>query len=120
MIPLHGEVELVIPNGPFDPEPRTERLRPGSFVYYPAWQHHTIRNPGARSVAYLMFKWADSRIGARERARHRGRPLRGPRSARLALARSGRAACSTGPTGCLGKLHAHATVLAPGRRIRAA
>ena len=57
LIPLHGEVELVIPSGPDDPMPRSERLTPGSFVYYPARQLHTIRNPGSDPVGYLMFKW---------------------------------------------------------------
>jgi mannose-6-phosphate isomerase-like protein (cupin superfamily) len=51
LIPLHGEAELRIADGPSDTAPRIERLHPGSFVYYPAWQHHTIRNPGTSPVA---------------------------------------------------------------------
>lgn len=34
-----------------------ETLSAGSFVYYPAYQHHTIRNVSERPVTYLMFKW---------------------------------------------------------------
>src|SRR5262249_47603221 len=37
-------------------EPRVERIPAGSFVYYPAYQHHTIRNPADAPVTYLMFK----------------------------------------------------------------
>jgi mannose-6-phosphate isomerase-like protein (cupin superfamily) len=113
LIPLHGEVEIVIPNSPFDAEPRTERLRPGSFVYYPAWQHHTIRNPGAPSVAYLMFKWRTAEWGTGDELGTevvRSEDVAPPDGARAFWTRP----LLDGPTGCLGKLHAHASVLAPG------
>ncbi|MBI4911868.1 MAG: cupin domain-containing protein [Acidobacteria bacterium] len=56
LIPLQGEVVLVLAVGE---EGRTvERLAaPGCVVYYPAGQAHTIRNPGPREAAYLMFRW---------------------------------------------------------------
>lgn len=113
LIALHGEVELVIPSGPSDAAPRTERLRPGAFVYYPAWQYHTIRNPGTAPVGYVMFKWQAPLTG-------------GPKSLGVDILRSedlvppvGAPPFWTrrlfeGATGCLGKLHAHLTVLAPG------
>lgn len=113
LIPLRGEVELVIPNGPFDTEPRTERLRPGSFVYYPAWQHHTIRNPGHGSVAYLMFKWRTAAWGTEDALGTEVvhfEDVAPPEGARAFWT----SPLLDGPTGCLGKLHAHATVLAPG------
>ena len=113
LIPLHGEVEVVIANGPVDAEPRTERLRPGSFVYYPAWQHHTVRNPGARSVAYLMLKWRTAEWGAGNELGTevvRFEDVAPPDGARAFWTKP----LLDGPTGCLGKLHAHATVLAPG------
>lgn len=113
LVPLHGEVELVIPKSPSDEHPRTERLTPGSFAYYPAWQHHTIRNPGEEPVAYLMFKWKA--------------PVRAtPGSLGVELIRFGDASppedrepfwhsrVLEGPTGILGKLQAHVSVLAPG------
>src|SRR5262249_8342483 len=46
LIALQGEAELVICDSPSTDHPHTERLSPGSFVYYPAGQHHTIRNTG--------------------------------------------------------------------------
>ncbi len=106
LIPLHGEVELVIP-------PRTEHLRPGAFVYYPAGQYHTIRNPGMAPVGYLMFKWRAPATGE-------------PNPLGVQILRFGEMSppedappfwaegIFEGPTGCLGKLHAHLTVLQPG------
>ena len=113
LIPLHGEVELLITDSPTDPAPRLERLRPGSLVYYPAWQHHTIRNPGTSPVAYLMFKWHAASSGAKT-------PLT------VAVHHFGSAAAPAGappfwmhrifegPTAWLGRLHSHLTVMQPG------
>jgi mannose-6-phosphate isomerase-like protein (cupin superfamily) len=55
LIVLDGEAELVV--GESFETARTERCAAGSFVYYPAYQHHTIRNSTARPITYLMFKW---------------------------------------------------------------
>jgi mannose-6-phosphate isomerase-like protein (cupin superfamily) len=57
LIALQGEAELIISDSPCSTYARTERLSPGSFVYYPARQHHTIHNPGVSPITYLMFKW---------------------------------------------------------------
>src|SRR5206468_361679 len=57
LILLDGEAELVIADGPSAEGARVERVGSGDFAYYPAGQHHTIRNPGATPVTYLMFKW---------------------------------------------------------------
>jgi len=112
LIPLHGEVELVVPADASDPAPRLERLRPGSFVYYPARQHHTIRNPGTSPVAYLMFKWRASATFAElplgtEIATFD--PLPPPGTSRALSSQL----LLEGPTECLAKLHAHLTTLEP-------
>ena len=57
LIALQGEAELIISDSPSTDYARTERLSPGSFIYYPAGQHHTIRNSGTSPITYLMFKW---------------------------------------------------------------
>jgi mannose-6-phosphate isomerase-like protein (cupin superfamily) len=113
LIPLHGEVELTIPSGPADAAPRRERLRPGALVYYPAWQYHTIRNPGTTPVGYLMFKWRAPLTEATEplgvgitRFEDLAPPSDAPPFWTQRL--------FEGPTGCLGKLHCHLTVLQPG------
>ena len=64
LIVLDGEADLIISADPQLAGARVERARPGAFVYYPSYQHHTIRNSSERPVTYLMFKWrgsADSR-----------------------------------------------------------
>ena len=57
LIALQGEADLIISDGPSTDYARTERLSPGSFIYYPAGQYHTIRNSGVSPISYLMFKW---------------------------------------------------------------
>ena len=112
LIPLHGEVELVILESEVDDAPCTERLTPGSFVYYPGEQLHTIRNPGTSPVAYLMFKWwcpvtaVDHPLGTQIVRFDRMPPATSePFRTEVAL---------EGATACLEKLHAHVTVLEPG------
>lgn len=115
LIPLRGEVELVIAAGPDDPSPRRERVDPGCVAYYPAGQHHTIHNVGRGHAGYLMFKW---RAGAVRRPTG-GSPLGvvlcrdahtiGDRSTSVAMRR-----LFEGPTSFLTKLHAHVTALEAG------
>jgi mannose-6-phosphate isomerase-like protein (cupin superfamily) len=113
LVPLHGEVELIVPVDASDARPRVERIGPGSFVYYPAWQHHTIRNPGDTPVAYLMLKWRAAPVGA-------GRPLGTEisQSAGVSLPAGEHGfwthALLDGATGCLDRLHAHLSVVEPG------
>ena len=57
LIALQGEAELIISDSPSTDYARTEKLSPGSFIYYPAGQHHTIRNSSTSPITYLMFKW---------------------------------------------------------------
>jgi quercetin dioxygenase-like cupin family protein len=57
LIVLEGEAEVLIGDGPKPEEARVESLSAGSFVYYPAFRHHTIRNADALPVTYAMFNW---------------------------------------------------------------
>ena len=57
LVVLEGEAVCVIPDSGEQPDLRTEMLRPGEFVYYPAYQYHTIRNASERRVVYIMMKW---------------------------------------------------------------
>lgn len=115
LLPLHGEAEVLIATSPDDPAPRVERLRPGSVIYYPAWQHHTIRNPGTLPIGYLMFRWSATASTAPDA------PPLGMHIVEFGdvVPPAGAAPFWTrrlleGPTTCLGKLHAHLTVLQPG------
>jgi Protein involved in biosynthesis of mitomycin antibiotics/polyketide fumonisin len=57
LIVIDGDAEVVIGQNDNENQPRCERLRRGSFLYYPAFQFHTIRNVSSKPVTYLMFKW---------------------------------------------------------------
>ncbi len=57
LVVLDGEAEILIATSPDPSDAAVKRFGPGSFVYYPAYQHHTIRNVATAPVTYLMFKW---------------------------------------------------------------
>lgn len=111
LVVLDGEAEIVIPSSQDDEALRVERLTAGGLAYYPAYQHHTIRNASARPVTYVMLKW---RAAAKETEKQLGT---------LVLDAGGVAGDDgpismprlfEGPTGFLTKLHAHLTVMQPG------
>ncbi|HET7805924.1 MAG TPA: cupin domain-containing protein [Pseudolabrys sp.] len=113
LIILKGEADILIADGPQPDGARVERLRPGSFVYYPAYQHHTIRNSPEAPVAYLMFKWRTASKPPQN--------VLGPTFYHFDEARPSENAKGfaprllfEGPTAHLGKLHAHITELQPG------
>ena len=126
LIILDGEAELLVASGPSDPNPRREAVSHGKFVYYPAWQHHTIRNNSNSPVTYLMFKWADrhSDMGAANRmagsAVAHG-PILGANIFDISSALAGAHEAGfystivfEGRTPTLEKLHCHLTKLGPG------
>ncbi|HEX6107604.1 MAG TPA: cupin domain-containing protein [Gemmatimonadales bacterium] len=113
LIPLRGDVELVIARAPDDPAPKIEPLGPGAFVYYAAGQHHTIRNSGTEPAAYVMFRWHGPPVeGGPAMDTAIVRYVQEPADAGQAATR--RQALLRGPTGCLGQLRSHLTVLQPG------
>jgi mannose-6-phosphate isomerase-like protein (cupin superfamily) len=113
LIMLDGEAELVITDDAEASIRCVERIRSGSFVYYPAHQHHTIHNPGEKPITYLMFKWAARSCGSdrplgTEIVHYDGifaaEPAK-PVWQRLLFQH---------PTSYLTKLHAHVTIMQPG------
>jgi uncharacterized cupin superfamily protein len=113
LIILDGEGSIEIAAGQDDTSPRVETLTPGQFSYYPAWQHHTIRNRSARPVTYLMFKWAGALPG-----RMGGLPAgifdyRSQLAAEDVRAFAPRMLLNS-PTCWLNRLHCHVTRLKPG------
>lgn len=113
LIILDGEAELVINDKASADGARIERVRPGSFAYYPAEQYHTIRNRGAAPVTYMMFKWrlagAESastplQTGVFNFGGSDGKDVTGWETETI----------MEGGTGFLGKLHCHLSRLAPG------
>ena len=113
LIVLKGEADILIANGPRPDGARVERLRPGSFVYYPAYQHHTIRNSPELPVAYLMFKWRTESKKPQQVLGTTFYHFDGASSPGNVQAFAPRLLFES-PTAHLGKLHAHITDLQPG------
>ena len=95
---LSGEVDLL-----FSRRERT-RLRAGEFVYYPAHFSHTLQTTSTEPATYVMFKWRGESAPDRGAALPFGRFVTAGPPGLLFQA----------PTGHLGKLHSHVTVLEPG------
>ena len=113
LIILDGEANVEIASSAVDPSPRVEALTPGQFSYYPAWQHHTIRNQSTRPVTYMMFKWSVDTPGMTG-----GLPA-GVFDYRNRLATEdfrefAPRTLLDNPTGWLNRLHCHVTRLKPG------
>ncbi|MEX2127600.1 MAG: cupin domain-containing protein [Xanthobacteraceae bacterium] len=113
LIVLDGDAEILLGDSPDPAQARVERVRAGTFAYYPSYQYHTIRNASATPITYLMFKWygppaeieGQSQTGLfRFSELLTSPPAKAKQSERF----------FERPTGYLGKLQAHVTVLQPG------
>jgi uncharacterized cupin superfamily protein len=112
LIVLDGEVEIELAEDPDSTGSRRHSLKPGMFSYYPATQHHTIHNVGALPATYLMFKWHAGTRGSEAplpasifQYGAAATPNPKPMATKLLFQQA---------THCLGKLHAHLTILQPG------
>lgn len=112
LIVIDGTVEIELAEDNKGRGGSRHALRPGMFSYYPATQHHTIHCVGPGPATYLMFKWHAGKADVPSPlqtsifeydATPRVRPE--PMVHKLLFERA---------TDCLGKLHAHLTVLQPG------
>jgi len=113
LVVLDGEPELLIADRPSAEGARVEPVAPGTFSYYPAGQHHSIRNPGTTPVTYLMFKWqvADAQRSAEPLGTTLFRySLDDPEKDGDFVTRR----LFQQPTSLLRRLHCHTTWLAPG------
>ena len=108
---LAGEADLILPE--MDSEGQGKhRLRPGQFVYYPAHFPHTLRAISPQPANYLIFQWL-ARSGTPDAQLAFGCfDALGPRD--NSEPKYGLRLLFEGPTGCLRKLHAHATTLTAG------
>ena len=57
LIVLDGEADLIVSEGARLDGATAKRARRGDLIYYAPYQHHTIHNPSAAPVTYLMLKW---------------------------------------------------------------
>jgi quercetin dioxygenase-like cupin family protein len=57
LIMLSGKLEVLLQHPENEPTEKKERIERGDFIYYNAFQPHTIHNVGTEPATYLMFKW---------------------------------------------------------------
>ena len=60
LVIVSGKAGLHIADDAQGANERVEVLGPGDFVYYPAFQHHTLKNLGDVQLEYTMFKWRNN------------------------------------------------------------
>ena len=113
LIMLSGEGDVILPEVDGPNGEHVIRLKLGQFVYYPAGFPHTLQAVSEEPANYLMFKWyarpkaVDSLLnyGFFDLADFiSGEVKKGFVASKL----------FEGPTGCLKKLHCHASTLTPG------
>jgi mannose-6-phosphate isomerase-like protein (cupin superfamily) len=112
LVVMSGAAELIVANSPRDANPRILPAPAGSAIYYPPFQHHTIRNTSSEPVRYAMLRWRSPAISAKKHLAARFVP-----STWLQADSSRSVAMKTlfeGPSAFLGKLHAHVTRIVPG------
>lgn len=112
LVVLDGTAELLIGPSSDVSEAEPRRLEAGGFAYYPAYQHHTLRNIGAGPLTYLMFRWRGAPTAV---AQTLNTTVVDPHGYRT----TGRGGFRTeqlfeGPTHWLGKLHTHYSEVEPG------
>ena len=114
LIVLDGEADLLVSDRPAFEGAQAITVKAGDFAYYPAFQHHTIRNSADRPVHYLMFRWnraeAEAPSGRLKAVVVRDPPPAEPKEGRGFSVRT----VFEGRTQWLRKLHCHASRLEPG------
>ena len=112
LVVMSGAGELIVANSPRDLNPKIIPALAGSAIYYPPFQHHTIRNTSSEPVRYAMLRWRSPAISAEKHLPPRFMP-----STWLKAGARGEVAMKTvfeGPSAFLGKLHTHVTRIVPG------
>jgi mannose-6-phosphate isomerase-like protein (cupin superfamily) len=112
LVVMSGAAELVVADSARDGNPKIVAAPAGTAIYYPPYQHHTIRNASSEPVRYAMLRWRSPAISANNHLPSRFVPakwreadiFRGPVSMRTLF---------EGPSAFLGKLHGHVTRVLP-------
>jgi quercetin dioxygenase-like cupin family protein len=111
---LSGEVDLILPDGREPNVNQRINLRPGEFVYYPAYFAHTLQTTSETSANYLMFKWQSHRTENESPLTFGHFKLLGSINASEIKDGFCPRLLFEGPTGYLRKLHCHTSTLTPG------
>lgn len=118
LVVMSGAAELLVANSLRDDNPKIVSARAGTAIYYPPYQHHTIRNTSSEPVRYAMLKWKSPAISAKPHLPSRFMPaswregdiFRGPVSMKMVF---------EGASAFLAKLHCHVTRILPGQGYKA-
>jgi quercetin dioxygenase-like cupin family protein len=113
LVVMSGSAELVVPDSVRDANARIIAAPAGTAIYYPPYQHHTIRNVSAEPVRYAMLRWKSQGISAKRHLPTHVVPaawleadcFKGPVSMKTLF---------EGPSAFLAKLHMHVTRIMPG------
>lgn len=115
LIMLSGEAEIVRPNKEIKNIESREIIRPGSFVYYPAFQPHTINNVSEKPATYLMFKWQSQKTSKNNLLKNKIFSYKAPKKNLIeSVDEISQTQIFENPTHYLDKLHCHITTLQPG------
>ena len=114
LVVIDGEAELMVADDHEGTNLRRERMGPGDFAYYPAFQPHTLVNSGSTPVLYSMFKWWNAK-----RPTSAALPLSFFRASEALAAvadpeRRNQGALFEARTRWLRRLHCHVSIAAPG------
>ena len=112
LIVLDGDAELLIGDSSDVSQAKAHPIGAGTFAYYPAYQHHTLRNVGDHPLTYLMFRWRGAPVAEAQALETtivdlQSQHVAGRKAFRTSL-------LFEGPTHWLGKLHAHYSEVEPG------
>lgn len=61
VLPLAGELDVILPGATSGTEERRVSLRPGQVVYYPASFVHTVETTGEETARYVVLEWSNRR-----------------------------------------------------------
>jgi uncharacterized cupin superfamily protein len=118
LIVLDGTADLALQTSAGSPLTTPQRVERGAVAYYPAGFFHSISNPSDAPVTYLMFKWKSGHRANKEGALAHHLITSSASLQTINLTRAngfGTEQLLDGKSDWLCKLHAHATVVEPGR-----
>ena len=114
LVPLWGEIDLLLAGEKDSEAIRRIRLKPGQGVYYPAHYPHSLQTVSAVPANYLMLKWVNAPRQAGEGIPFRSFNLFDEKKDSAESEGFCPRLVFEGATAYLKKLHCHTSTLSPG------
>ena len=111
---LWGEVDLILPDIQGSNVTQRIHMKPGEFVYYPAYFAHTLQATKEISANYLMFKWRSDPTENKSPLSHMHCNIFGSTNDSQIKAGFNPRLLFEGPTTYLQKLHSHTSTVTSG------